>query len=109
MGTQAANPDYARHALDIINLLIYEANGINDSMRLARGEPPLSSAPTLESLDDELLLEAELVQRALLYGLCAKLLVDDDLARAAYFQNLYTAGARGCVCASASPIADVYG
>lgn len=82
-------PDYAEYALPLINLLIAEVNGVNNTLRASKGKKELEEASRISHISEPLPTEEELNRAALVYGLCSKLLLnDDDLARVAYFQNM---------------------
>ena len=83
-------PEYAPHAVAMINLLLAQTAGINGALRAEKGLAPLLQLPQIEALSQTLPCEEELCICALPYGLCAKMLpAEDEMQKAAYYQNLY--------------------
>lgn len=105
---KADSSDYTAFAPAVINLLLAETFEINNSLRVSKGLQPLESAPQISSLSEEPDAESELLRTALPYGICAKLLVDDDISRAVYFQNQYALAVKECDRCVGGTVSDVY-
>ncbi len=101
--------DYADFALPVINLLICECFGLNNALRISAKKLPQVELPLVNSAEDEVDFEPQLLLAVLPYGVCAKLLVEDDAQKALYFQNLYAAAVNDSAVAVPQPIVDVYG
>lgn len=108
--SRAQSPEYTQYALPLINILLAETAAFDASIRAAKGLEAREGVPSVGALADELPAQDELTAGPLAYGLCAKLLLgDEDMARAALFNNSYVAAlgeAARFVCA---PVTDVYG
>lgn len=101
-------PEYADHALPVINMLLGEIQPYNDMIRKNKSKAELGRMFVL-SLEDELPCEDEIAVTALPNGLCAKLLMDDDdLAKVAYFQNQYVAACEAASACVIEPVKDFY-
>lgn len=111
LGTSStASPEYAPFAVALINVLIAETSEVNNGIRVSKGKERLSQVGEIISLSDVLPCEEELTRSAFVYGLCSKLLLnDDDMARVAYFQNMCASEIEAAAVCVLSPVADVYG
>ncbi len=108
--TRAESPEYTQFALPLINVLLAETQGYDNSIRAYKGLAEQREVQRIEALSDELPAQDELSAAALVYGLCAKLLLDeDDMARMAYFNNAYVSALADASKFVAVPVADVYG
>lgn len=105
-----APEDYRSYVLPLLNILLAETMDVNNGLRRWAGKEPLTEAPQLTALDDEIPYEPLLLRMAFPPGLAAKLLFDDgDMNKMAYMQNQYAEGVNACVRGVAVPILDVYG
>ncbi len=101
--------DYGNYAVPLINQLLAEIAPYNEIVRVRDGKEPADSAMRIELLSDELPCEPLIAVMALPYGLCAKLLMDDDdMAKVAWFSNQFVAAAEACAGALAEPVTDRY-
>lgn len=100
--------DYRRFAAASLSVVLAEVFDVNNSIRAKRGKPLLAEPQRVSSLDDEVEIELMVVNRALLYGLASRLIADDDLQRAVYFHNLFTAELNDCMKTVALGIIDIY-
>ncbi len=108
--TRAQSPEYAEFAVPLINLLLAETHGCDNSLRASKGLAEREEAGEIASLDEELPCEPELARAALPFGLCARLVMDDDdFARAAYYYNQYTVAVEETGRWVPGAVADVYG
>lgn len=93
LALMAENPqdatDYEEQVVPLVNLMLWELHDINNILREWAGLKPLGSPQTVKTMDDILYLEAELTIGTLPYGLAAKLILDDDANKAAYFNEEY--------------------
>lgn len=96
-------------ALTAITAASCELFAVNNAMRTERGKQPLEQAVQVSSLEDEVDYELNVIYGAMIYGVAAALVAEDDLQRAVYFRNLYVAGAADCTRVVKSGILDVYG
>ena len=106
---RALAPEYTEYAPGLINMLLAETHGVNNSLRASKGLEEHGAVQSIASLDDELPCEDELARSALMYGLVAKLIMDDgDMSRVAYFQNQYVSLCSDAARYVAEAIRDVY-
>lgn len=106
---RALAPEYAEYAPSLINMLLAETQGINNTLRASKELAEHPSPESIASLDGELPCEDELARSALMYGLAAKLIMDDgDMSRVAYFQNQYITLAADAAKYVARPVVDFY-
>lgn len=107
--TSSQTPEYTDSALPLINMLLAEVTPANDMLRAQKGLAP-SGVPLLaDNMEAPLACEEELARAALPYGLCAKLLMDDDdMAKVAWFQNQFVQAAWDSAGVVAAPVADCY-
>lgn len=109
----ADTKEYKNRALNILNTLrgeVYQYSDTYNDPEAERGRRPV--CPVLESLDDKIGIDDVLAQTVLPYGLAAHLLLDENDAMAAFFQQRYEEllkklGAK--IPASWESITDVYG
>lgn len=102
--------DYNDFALPVINGLLAETFSANNALRIKAGKEELKEIPTLSSLLDEVEYEPILLRTALPYGICAKLIIDDDdMGKVAYYQNQYVGFVNEYTSAVLGVVADVYG
>ena len=101
-------PEYASHALPLINMLLAETERYNNMIRINKGKDETAGLFVL-NLDNELPCEEELALTALPNGLCSKLMMDDDdLAKVAYFQNQYVSACEAAAMCIAREVTDIY-
>lgn len=101
--------DYESYSLNALNILIAECFDTQNACLKARGEKELVKMPLLDSLEDDLCYDDELIFKALCYGLAAKLILEDnETAKFNYFQSSYNLGLEGLKKAEAIKIKDVY-
>lgn len=83
--------EYKNRALNILNVLRGEVYPYSDTYRTQRRQYPgrRPVCPALESLDDEIGIDDVLAQTVLPYGLAAALMLDENDAMAAFFQQRY--------------------
>ena len=82
--------EYNSAAVSFLNLLIPELFVTEQQIRKAKGLEELSAVPYIESLEDEIPYNEELVRAALPFGLAAHITFDDgDMAKVSYFRQLY--------------------
>ncbi len=102
-------PEYADHALPLINMLLGEIGVYNNLIRENSGKTPVTELLSVAGMEEQLPCEHALAVTALPSGLCAKLLMDDDdMAKVAYFQNQFVAACEAAAQGAAKPVADVY-
>lgn len=107
--TSSQAPEYRDSALPLINMLLAEITPANNILRAARGKAPADAPLQVGSLDAALPCEPEFSAAALPFGLCARWLMDDDdLAKAAWFQNQFVQAAEDAAGTVAQPVADYY-
>lgn len=108
--TSTLSPDYSQYALPLINLLIAETFDVNNTIRLYKQKEELAEIPSISTLEDTMPTEEELNRSAFIYGLCSKLLLnDDDMARVSYFQNMCASEIDAAVKGVPRGVIDVYG
>ena len=86
----ADTQEYKNRALNILNTLrgeVYQYSDTYNDPEAERGRRPV--CPVLESLNDEIGIDDVLAQTVLPYGLAAHLLLDENDAMAAFFQQRY--------------------
>lgn len=106
---RALAPEYTEYAPGLINMLLAETHEINNSLRASKGLAEHAAPQSITSLDDELPCEEELARSALMYGLVAKLIMDDgDMSRVSYFQNQYVSLCSDAAKYVTTAIKDVY-
>lgn len=84
--------DYEAQVVPLINIMTVELLELNRAICLYKGKEPLVSAPyyvDLTNLDVEMPYESEITAGVMPYGLAAKLALDDEMAKASYFNNEY--------------------
>jgi len=102
--------DYNDFALPVINSLLAETFSANNALRIKAGKEELAEIPMLNSMRDEVPYEPILLRTALPYGVCAKLVIDDDdMGKVAYYQNQYVGFVNDFVCTVPGVVVDVYG
>lgn len=107
---QAQSPEYTDYAVPLINLLLAQTFSCNNSIRAYKGLEELEEIYEIQSLQDELPCEIELVREALPLGLCARFVMDEeDMAKVAYYQNEYVSAVQDAGRWTAGRILDVYG
>ncbi|MEA4912180.1 MAG: hypothetical protein VB092_06190 [Oscillospiraceae bacterium] len=108
--TRALSPEYVQYALPLINILLAETAPYDNSIRAAKGLAEAQDAPEITALSDTLPAQPELCAAALAYGLCARLLLnEDDMARMAYFNNAYISALEDAARFVPAAVTDVYG
>lgn len=102
--------DYEAHAPELINIILGEALGAENSQRASRGQEELLTAARVESLDDEIPYSDELCSVALPLGLASLFFQDEcDDYKAQDFRGRFL---DALACASdgcPQEIEDVYG
>ena len=102
-------PEYAPHAVAMVNTLLAQTAGINNGLRRQRGLPPLSELPRIAALSQPLPCEEVLCATALPYGLCAALLPNEqDMQKAVYYHNLFVSALDDLKRCEAGGVVDVY-
>ncbi len=111
LGTSSSlSPDFLQYALPLINLLIAETFDVNNTIRLYKNMSELEEIPTVSDMQETLPTEPELNRSAFIYGLCSKLLLnDDDMVRVAYFQNMCASEIDAAAKGVLGSVTDVYG
>lgn len=81
---------WEKYAVEIINTLLAETLEANNGIRAFKGLDIMQEAPQIVRLDDLIPYEEELVNPALVYGLTARIIYDeDDLPKLSYFESKY--------------------
>ncbi len=92
-----------------LDVLAAEVLPYENALRRYRGQAELEKAPRVEELEAEIAYSAELCVPAMVYGLAAQLLLDDENdARAQDFRNYYVVALRECLRAHEERTADLY-
>lgn len=84
--------DYEAQVIPIINIMAVELLELNRAICLYKGKEPLDTAPyysDLINLDVEMPYDSQITTGVMPYGLAAKLALDDEMAKASYFNNEY--------------------
>lgn len=71
---------YKKNALSLVNQLLAQCVGVENSLRAAKGVRELEKAQTVESFDDEIAYDEGFVNAAMGYGLASLLCADEDKA-----------------------------
>ncbi|MBE5761006.1 MAG: hypothetical protein E7334_03295 [Clostridiales bacterium] len=100
--------DYEKQAPALIRLMLTELFDLNNSVLVSKGKAPLVQAPTIADLTAQIVYEDEIVLGVMPYGLAAKLSLDDDRAKAAYFNAEYLEKRRYYLKTVFSDIVDIY-
>ena len=107
----AANGEYRRRTLDILNILRVELYPASDTYRA--GEPGRRPVcPEIADFQSEIGLDDGLCQGVMPYGLAAHLLLEEDPASASYFNQRYEellSAVRSGIPSRFGPIEEVYG
>lgn len=77
---EATTRVYKKNALSLVNQLLAQCVGVENSLREAKGAVGLEKAQTVESFDDEIIYDEEFVSAAMGYGLASLLCADEDKA-----------------------------
>lgn len=81
---------WEKYAPALINTLLAETMEVNNAVRVSKGMELLEEAPKITDLNEPLPFEEELVNPALVYGLTARIIYDeDDLPKLSYFESKY--------------------
>lgn len=89
---EADATDYEAQVVPIMNIMAVELLELNRALCLYKGVEPLEVAPyysDLTNLDVEMPFDSQITAGVMPYGLAAKLALDDEMAKAAYFNNEY--------------------
>ena len=100
--------DYEKQAPALIRLMLTELFDLNNSVLASKGKAPLVQAPTIADLTAQIVYEDEIVWGVMPYGLAAKLSLDDDRVKAAYFNAEYLEKRRYYLKTVFSDIVDIY-
>ena len=100
--------DYEKQAPALIRLMMTELFDLNNSVLVSKGKAPLVQAPTIADLTAHIVYEDEIVLGVMPYGLAAKLSLDDDRVKAAYFNAEYLEKRRYYLKTVFSDIVDIY-
>lgn len=100
--------DYEKQAPALIRLMLTELFDLNNSVLVSKGKAPLVQAPTIADLTAQIVYEDEIVWGVMPYGLAAKLSLDDDRVKAAYFNAEYLEKRRYYLKTVFSDIVDIY-
>ena len=100
--------DYEKQAPALIRLMMTELFDLNNSVLVSKEKAPLVQAPTIADLAAQIEYEDEIVLGVMPYGLAAKLSLDDDRAKAAYFNAEYLEKRRYYLKTVFSDIVDIY-
>ena len=100
--------DYEKQAPALIRLMLTELFDLNNSVLASKGKAPLVQAPTIADLTAQIEYEDEIVLGVMPYGLAAKLSLDDDRVKAAYFNAEYLEKRRYYLKTVFSDIVDIY-
>ena len=100
--------DYEKQAPALIRLMLTELFDLNNSVLVSKEKAPLVQAPTIADLAAQIEYEDEIVLGVMPYGLAAKLSLDDDRAKAAYFNAEYLEKRRYYLKTVFSDIVDIY-
>lgn len=73
----------------MLTVLANEVKAVSDQLLRHEGKEPQQAAPVFTSIEDEVPFAQKICQSVLPYALAAKLLLEDDAARANYFNNEY--------------------
>ena len=79
--------DYRETALILLNLMMPELHELNNNMRIAGGLSEREEILSLGDMTGDIDLDERIVREILPFGLAAKLVLDDDLTKASYFNN----------------------
>ncbi|MBQ8004449.1 MAG: hypothetical protein IJ299_05085 [Oscillospiraceae bacterium] len=96
--------------IEILNLLICEALPYENSCRASRGEEELVSAPTVETMEDEVKISHDICSVALPYGVAAYFSSDDgESYNAAMYRERYINALGEAAKHRIGDVVDVYG
>lgn len=109
MFEKSTSRDYDNYYIPWINTLLSENFDLNNSILLQMGEDALDEIPTIANDDDELPYEDVINRNVLPYGLAAKFLIDDDLAKYDIFNTDYQNAQMRYMRGNETSIKDVYG
>ncbi|MDD3400717.1 MAG: hypothetical protein PHT58_03705 [Eubacteriales bacterium] len=97
-------------SIPFLNLLMQEALPVENSIRFAKGEAQLDSAPYLTSLDETIAYSDEILRGALPYGLAARFFTEAmDNYNAAECTARYVNALNSATRFTEEPITDIYG
>ena len=92
MFEKPTSKDYDNYIIPWVNLLLSENFELNNHLRLKHDEDELDEVPWMESMDDEIPYEREMIREILPYGLAANFFIDDDLSKYdilhRYYENM---------------------
>lgn len=95
--TAADNGEFLGFAVGMLNVLLQETLEINNTLCQVKGKTPLAEAPMLESLDQEIPYEAEILRSVIPYGLAEKYVYDEgDPTKINYYNSLYVNAVNAC-------------
>ncbi len=107
--TEATASDYVEKAPAVLSVMVPETFPINNELRVWKGLEPLTEWPVYTDLSQDTLMEPELCQAALPYGLAANLLLgDEEEARAVNYFSKYADAVNACMRLAPEPVTDVY-
>lgn len=89
---EADATDYEAQVVPIINIMSQELFELNRAICIYKGVEQLETAPYFEDLSNlnvEMPYDVQICANVIPYGLAAKLALDDEMAKAAYFNNEY--------------------
>lgn len=109
MFEKPTSKDYDNYIIPWVNLLLSENFELNNHLRLKHDEDELDEVPWMESMDDEVPYEREMIREILPYGLAANFFIDDDLSKYdilhRYYENMQSKYSWGVE----TPVTDIYG
>jgi|GEM_PF-1488295 len=105
---ESETADFRAASRDIINIMLFECCDADRLIREAAGEGWSGCVP-ISGLDDTVQADSRLAAGVFPYGLAARLILPEDPARAAYFEQKYNELRASVRRVRRTAIADVYG